>query len=515
MSFFNEKNFDFVMATAVLLVLAIPVGIANIYLGYVIGEGPCTLCWWERIGMVVVGVAGILILRYGLKARYIAAVLFGAAYGIFMTLRHASFSLYRDVGMGFGGDIFGAHTYTWGILVYWIVVVAMGLMMLFAKDKVVSGDIARADTKVKPLNAYSKFVIALSLFVILSNAVQALISAGIPPYSGKGDPERISLNNTWTAGVWKRFEKPFSFTGANVVEDPFIAGEPKDISVKFNSDPSAGAFTDVKPALSVKNSFPLPFETKGIFGKGVTSGLAYNAKNDTFGISNTEGGVYFTDANFKEIAHAIIDKPNGRNIKKAVASTFVGDMLVTTGFNKTTFAVKPVEKVDAYHEWRYFRESTGGLESAWKFDRPALLTIRAKKQYVLTLAKDPQSTYMYMFTVPNERAKNLILIKVDSKDKMLSGETIVTSALALKDKRDLKDYYVTAGDIVGGKFLAYSKNYNTLLVIDLADAKVVDVYAMPQIGDISGLAVKGGSIYALAHKDGKVNVVELNNPLGE
>ncbi len=38
MSLFNEKNFDFVMATAVLLVLAIPVGIANIYLGYVIGE---------------------------------------------------------------------------------------------------------------------------------------------------------------------------------------------------------------------------------------------------------------------------------------------------------------------------------------------------------------------------------------------------------------------------------------------------------------------------------------------
>ena len=28
-----------------------------------------------------------------------------------MTLRHASFSLYRDVGMGFGGDIFGVHLY--------------------------------------------------------------------------------------------------------------------------------------------------------------------------------------------------------------------------------------------------------------------------------------------------------------------------------------------------------------------------------------------------------------------
>lgn len=194
MGFFNEKNFDFFMATAVLLVLAIPVGIANLYLGYVIGEGPCTLCWWERIGMVVVGAAGILVLRYGLKARYITAILIGAAYGIFMTLRHASFSIYRDVGMGFGGDIFGAHTYTWGILVYWVVVVAMGLFMLFAKDKVVAQDISRADTRVKPLNAYSKFVVVLSLIVIVSNAAQALISAGYPPYSGKGDPERISLN---------------------------------------------------------------------------------------------------------------------------------------------------------------------------------------------------------------------------------------------------------------------------------------------------------------------------------
>ena len=44
------------MTTAVLLILAIPVGIANIYLGYVVGESPCTLCWFERIGMILIGV---------------------------------------------------------------------------------------------------------------------------------------------------------------------------------------------------------------------------------------------------------------------------------------------------------------------------------------------------------------------------------------------------------------------------------------------------------------------------
>lgn len=515
MSIFNEKNFNFVMTTAVLLVLAIPVGIANFYLGYIIGEGPCTLCWWERMGMVVVGVAGILVLRYGLKARYIAAILFSAAYGLFMTIRHSSFSVYRDVGMGFGGDIFGAHTYTWGILVYWVVVVAMGIFMLFAKDSAIASDICRKDTKVKDLSLYSKFVIGLSFVVVLSNAVQAFIQAGYPPYSGKGSPERISLNNTWTTAVWQRLQKPFSFVGSNVVEAPFIAAENTKISIKFNTNPKDGAFAELKPALQVKNTTALKFKTKGFLDKGVASGLAYNPKDDSFAISNTEGGVYFMDSNFQSTHYAVIDKPNGRNIQKAVASTFVDDMLVTTGYNKTIFAVRKVDssKIDKYKEWNSFRETSGGLEMPWYRDRPALLTIRAKKQYVLTLSKDKDSEFMYMISVPNDKVKNQILIKVSSKDRLLSGESVISSGLALKENRDIKDYYITAGDIINGKFLGYSANYNTLLVIDLQTAKIVDAYEMPNLGNISGMAIKGESIFALTHNDGKTFITELVNPI--
>ncbi|WP_169753218.1 disulfide bond formation protein B [Campylobacter mucosalis] len=513
MKILTEKNFDFVMATAVLLVLAIPVGIANFYLGYVIGEGPCTLCWWERMGMVVVGCAGILILRYGLKARYVAMILFSAAYGMFMTLRHSSFSVYRDVGMGFGGDIFGAHTYTWGILVFWVVVVVMGIFMFFAKDSVVAADISRTDTRVKKLSLYSKFVIMISLIVVFSNAIQALISAGYPPYSGKGDPERISLNNTWSSGVWKRLSKPFSFVGSNVVQKPFIAGENNKISIKFNNNAKDGAFANLKPALVLEKKIELDFEPKGFLGKGVASGLAYNKNDGTFAISNTEGGIYFLDENFTKTDYAVIDKPNGRNIQKAVASTFIDDMLVTTGFNKTIFAVKkvPKDKVDSYKEWNSFRQTSGGLEMPWYRDRPALLTIRAKKQYVLTLANDGK--YMYMISVPNDKVKGQILIKVDIKDRLLSSESVISSALTLKDSRDLKDYYITAGDIMDGKFLAYSKNYNTLLVIDLATAKVIDAYEMPQIGDISALAIKDDSIFVLTHNDFKPSIAKLLNPL--
>ncbi|PSM53054.1 disulfide bond formation protein, DsbB family [Campylobacter blaseri] len=515
MKFLNEKNFDFLMASAVLLVLAIPVGIANIYLGYIIGEGPCTLCWWERMGMVVIGSAGILILRYGLKAKYIASILFSAAYGIFMTLRHASFSIYRDVGMGFGGDIFGAHTYTWGILVYWVVILAMGIFILFAKNSEIAADISRKDTRIKKLSPYSKFVIFISIIVVFSNAFQALISAGIPPYSGKGSPERISLNNTWTTGVWKRFQKPFSFVGSNIVENPYISGEQNKISIKFNENSNDGAFVNLKQAPKVKNEFKIPFKVEGIFGKGVASSLSYNKNDDSFAISNTEGGVYFTDLNFKQTHYAIIDKPNGRNIKKAVASTFVDNMFVVAGFNKTIFAVKktPNSKIDSYKEWNSFRKTSGGLEMPWYRDRPALLTIRAKKQYILTLSKDKDSDFMYMISVPNDKVKGSILIKVDTKDRLLSSESLISSKIDLKKGRDIKDYYITAGDIYGGKFLAYSKNYNTLLVINLDSAKIIDAYEMPKIGDISSITIKDSSIFVLYYKEKEPYIAEIENPL--
>ena len=48
----NEANFNFIVAVATLLIIAVPVGVANVYLGYVLGESPCTSCAYERFGMV-------------------------------------------------------------------------------------------------------------------------------------------------------------------------------------------------------------------------------------------------------------------------------------------------------------------------------------------------------------------------------------------------------------------------------------------------------------------------------
>lgn len=509
----NQKYFNFIMASAVLLVLAIPVGIANFYLGYVVGEGPCTLCWQERIGMVVTGVAGILMLRYGLKLKYIAMAVISGGYGMFMTLRHTSFMSSRDMGMGFGGDIFGAHTYTWGVLVYWVVIIFMGLILLFVKNSDFKQDLIE-QSEPKSLSLYSKVVIWLSFIVVLSNAFQALVQAGLPPYVGKGTPERFSIShNTWVDGFWDKFKKPFSFVGSNVVKEPFIAGLNEDAGISFSDESKNGAFVQLDEGLKIQNVVKLDFAAVGIFGKGVASGIAYNKKAGNFAICNTHGGVYFLDSNLNKASYAIIDMPNGRNLKYLADCDFDDETLIITGINKTLTAIKleSKDKINAYASWVSMREASDNVMMPWKQDRPYILSVRAKKHYVLSLAKDTQRPAMYMIAVPNDKYKKQILIEFSTKDRLLNSEKQIHTKLALKPERNVNDYYITAMTMVGADIIAYSKNYNTLLKIDPNSAEITKAFKMPlksEIGEIVSLSFDGESLYFLSKKDGQNLIIK-------
>ena len=149
------------MATAIMLILVIPVGIANVWLGYVVGESPCVLCWWERIGMILVGLLGLFILRH---------------LGNFVQL---------DVDMGLGASILGVRTYTWAAIVYWAVVIVMSLFLIFIKKSAeLNADFSGQRSVIKPFSAYGKVVFYLSFALVISNGVQAFFTNGIPPYGG-------------------------------------------------------------------------------------------------------------------------------------------------------------------------------------------------------------------------------------------------------------------------------------------------------------------------------------------
>lgn len=518
-----EQNFNIVMTTAVLLILAIPVGIANIYLGYIIGESPCTLCWFERIGMCIVGIMGIFMVRYGPKIKYIIATFFSAGYGIYMGARHTSIYFYQDPGTGLGDAMLGGHTYTWAMFVYWAVVLVMSFLLLFIKkDSSLMDDLSEKRNIIKPFSAYTNAVVIVSFILMVSNVAQAFFQNGIPPFSGKGQPERFTMDlstapDRWTAAVWKRLLKP-SLAGKDVVERAHIAGIQTQENFKFVSNPNDGAIQNLKPALKIKNKKELPFAAAGIFNKGHAGGLAYNHSKKEFAVVSTDAGIYYLDENLEKVTDsAILDKPNGNDIKYSVDSTFSENMLITTAFNKTIWAVEKVDKskIDPFKEWNVFRKTSGGIMASWYKNRPVVSTVRAKRAYTLSLASDPNSNFMYMISVPNKTTKKVIVIKIDKKDQMLSAESILKpdKNLKLKADRNLDDYYITSIDIKDNKIFALSKNYNTLLIIDTNSMKAIDAYELPQIGDHHAIAIKDSSLFILSREENKDIVYELENPL--
>ncbi len=529
-SLLTEKNFNLVMSTAVAIILIVPVGMACIYLGFIKGESPCLLCGHERFGMVAVGVLGLFMVRYGVKIKYVALVFLCGFWFLFEGLRHVGNHAQRDIGQGFGEAMFGLHTYTWAFVVYWCVILAMALMLFFIrKDNVLGKDLLEPSVKIKEFSGYAKGVVALSTLIIFANVLQFLITNGPPPFGGSGDPVRFTPNIAQSSQYWdnKHWHENFrpnkwSLLGGNQGPEPWIAGvnEKEDKNYPFDTNPANSPIVSQNQTpLELIGSKDIGFKALSTYGKGNAGGIAYDRINNEFAIIGTGAAAYFTDENFAEFKEfATLDQVNGSDIPLSVDATFFdAGKLVATAYNKTIWGVEKVsaDKVDEKVRWVFFREHKGDIMPAFKGDRARIGTTRAKKNYILSLAKDPDSRYAYMLTVPAKKAPNVILLKFDTKDNTISEETILTfdKGLQLKEGAKVNSFYITGADIANGKMLAISKNYNALLVIDLASKAITGAYTLPSVADASDIAIKGKELYILSREGGKDKVFIVKNPL--
>lgn len=529
-SLLTEKNFNLVMSTAVAIILIVPVGMACIYLGFIKGESPCLLCGHERFGMVAVGVLGLFMVRYGVKIKYVALVFLCGFWFLFEGLRHVGNHAQRDIGQGFGEAMFGLHTYTWAFVVYWCVILAMALMLFFIrKDNVLGKDLLEPSVKIKEFSGYAKGVVALSTLIIFANILQFLITNGPPPFGGSGDPVRFTPNIAQSSQYWdnKHWHENFrpnkwSLLGGNQGPKPWVAGvnEKEDKNYPFDTNPANSPIVSQNQTpLELIGNKDIGFKALSTYGKGNAGGIAYDRINNEFAIIGTGAAAYFTDENFAEFKEfATLDQVNGSDIPLSVDATFFdAGKLVATAYNKTIWGVEKVsaDKVDEKVRWVFFREHKGDIMPAFKGDRARIGTTRAKKNYILSLAKDPDSRYAYMLTVPAKKAPNVILLKFDTKDNTISEETILTfdKGLQLKEGAKVNSFYITGADIANGKMLAISKNYNALLVIDLASKAITGAYTLPSVADASDIAIKGKELYILSREGGKDKVFIVKNPL--
>lgn len=512
---FSERVFNVAVAVAALLIMALPVGLATIYLGFIKGESPCTLCAYERFGMVVVAVLALLILRYGPHRKYIFTLGMAAFFFLYTTFWHWSIDSMTERMQGFCEAMFGAHTYTWGVFVFWVVIAAAAIGLLWiGYDPKLRSEFGARELVIKPLNSLSMISGVIVFVLICLNSLQFLLLNGPPPFTGTGQPPRFTLDvgkasQNWTLGIWNRVRVPtlhritppmVHVPGVHSVED-LSMGDPGSAPL-----PTDGT-------IEILGQTELGFDAVGPFD-GRAGGIAYDQETGVFGIVSTGGGVYFVEDDFSTVqSSAIIDTVNGYNISITTDAMFVGpEQLAGMAWNKTIYGAERVGhgEFDEFLQWKEYRETTGDLAPLFgsKNNLP-LQTVRGTAAYTLSAAMDHDSGLYSVVTVPSPQVPEIVITQF-GPDNLLARENVLTSATDAE--LDLSGYYPVGAEIVDGTMYLLSKTYQSLLVIDMEDVTVTATYELPELGDYHGIAAADGSLFILSDLDGTDTVFEVTMP---
>ena len=492
MTALSEDRLRAVLSWIVIVLIGVPVGGA-VFLGVAHGESPCILCWAERTSMVLIGLCGLFVIRYGPRPRYIGTVILLGVWGIYMSLRHSSLHLARDVGQGFSGAILGAHTYVWALVIHASVLAVIGVLLLLLRE------IAPAEGPKTPSRA-GRFAMGLFIVVVAANALQAFASTGPPPFFGQGDPVRLSWNPAHWVWSFEELEPYYiSLRGTWTIPVPDPAAT--------DPDPAHGPLTAV-PALQVSG-----WEKIGVPLDGTATGFARDSATGRVLVTTDRYGVYLLDSTLARVLHhVVIDAGFSVDLSPLAGAAFVGgDTLAVVGRNKSWAELVPVARADERAEWRHFLETDGRMNEA---GLGRFQTVRAHLMYVLSLAYDPGAQQLITVSVPNPRHHQLVVSRFARSDMTLSSEfspQLAPNLTLAGPTRSPADYVVTGASVADGKLYAVSAAYSTLLVIDLQSRTLAAAYAVPGLSRPVGLAVRGADLL-VAQANSRIAVLRRLSP---
>ncbi|WP_104753611.1 disulfide bond formation protein B [Helicobacter salomonis] len=537
----QSKTFYFLFSLAIIGIVALPVGIGNLVLGFIYGDSPCIQCWAERQSMLYIGVAGLFILRYGLKPKYLAILLLITAGGLYQSFYHYGNHALEDVGQGFALTILGLHTQFWAHVVFWAVVLILGVLLCFAPSLqtlaqergVYTQTTRRTYRDLSKANNLAFLVVGV---IAITNMVQAFISTGPVPYLGQGDPIRFSWNwreNVWSTKNWQHMGFPRQL-GKRIVDTPILADAQytwdydyhnapleihKELTLRsqkisslnlnapisdllFLSAPSTSIVVPKNPlamSMTSQGCAPVHKSDKVYFSPDTFAGDNALFKN-TFLIGTQKEGFYVANKDLETlVTHFVLDKYYAATVENFVGVNMVGNLIRVMGQNKSSADVRYNPKAG-----NNFVNFLQGADHFEELGRSRLRTSRASTYYVLSARSD--GVYTYMLSVPNQRYKDLILVRMLDRDLGLDSERVVQASTnnPLKPKRDLGEFYITGLALYQGKLLALSKAFNTLLVIDPMSAQVLDAYGLPsQIHNASALTLADDSLVVVGYEAGQ------------
>ncbi len=494
-----EKNTRFytLISLAAIGIIALPVGIANIVFGYMLGDSPCTSCWALRIMMIVVATSALFIIRYGLKLKYVGMMLIAAGYGLWNAFWHLGIYAQLDMGQGQALMILNIHTQMWAGIVMWTVIVLFGLILLFTAPTL---EELVEDTKNKEYRELSKLnniTFVVFLVIVTSNAFQAFVAVGPPPFTGPDSPQRFTLNPkyiSWGSLLPNVFSEP-SWRGPMGVSDPDLSTSPAK-EFNFNND-FADSPLKINKLLSIESKKEISLDLNAPINS-----IRFDKSSKKFAIATEDWGLYLCDKKLESIErYFVLDHLYFPVVLNFVGVDFVGDDIKVMGYNKAYITVKADDNADEVVGFADFYE---GADKFTKVDRSMFQTLRAKTNYISSFVADDK--YSYTISVPNNLNKSFILIKQSNADGMLSAELTpeIGYGVTLKKDRKLGELYVTALAYKNGKLYAASKNFNTIVVINTATDRIIDTYSFPsEIKNIRGLDFVNDELYVVSYQNDK------------
>lgn len=184
-----SHRFGFWLLHACIVGLMIPL-VGAFYIQFAEGELPCPLCILQRMGMLMaaLGPAYILLrLRKGQAQHGDMAVGFGisilaALLGLMVSTRQILLHIVPP-DPGFGDPVMGLHLYSWGAVVFLVVLATSGLCLVFSHALLPSRD---------RFNPVSAIVLSILAALILGNVVAVFFEEGFH-WVLPDDPTRYQL----------------------------------------------------------------------------------------------------------------------------------------------------------------------------------------------------------------------------------------------------------------------------------------------------------------------------------
>lgn len=494
-----EKNTKFytLISLAILGIIVFPVGIANIIFGYILGDSPCTSCWSLRITMIVIATAALFIVRYGLKLKYIGMILIAAAYGLWNAFWHLGNYGQLDMGQGQALMIFNLHTQLWAGVVMWSVILLFALILFFAapsEKELIEEMRNNAHRKLSKLN-HIAFIVFFA--IVSSNAFQAFVLVGPPPFTAPDTPSRFTLNPkyiSWQTGLGNLFSDP-SWRGPMGVSDPDLSIKPTDVftfDTNYENSP-----LQINHHLKISSQKEITLDLNGPI-----SSIRFDKNHNRFAVTTEKWGLYLTDKNLASIErHFVLDSLYFPVILNFIGVDFLEDEIKVMGYNKAYIRVKTDDNADEVAGFPDFHE---GADKFTKIKRTMFQTVRAKTRYIESFAVDKK--YSYAITVPDNLKQDFILVKQSNADEFLSAEVIpeIGVNVELKQDRSIGELYTTALAYQDGKLYAASKNFNTIIVINTATDEIIDTYSFPQeIKNIRGLDFVNNELCVVSYQNNK------------